>query len=377
MVNPDTVNAQVEGSIVFGLTCRAVGRDQPAGRPRAADELRHVPPAAHERRCRASTSTSSIQPKPPAASASRPSALVAPAVCERHLRGDRASACARCPFASSARLSEPFQETRLTSNADLHARRMAAIPRGVTNSLAVYADARLERRAVGRGRQALHRLRERHLRAQHGARASEGEGGGGAAAREAHARLLPGDAVRELHRARRAAERARCPARGRRRRSSSPPAPRRWRTPSRSRASTRSARRSSRSAAASTAARSRASASPARCSRTRRASGRCCRRSIHLPYPDGLSRRHGGGLARCARRSCSRRTWIPRGSRPSSSSRCWAKAGSTPRRRSCCASCARCATSTASCSSPMRSRRASAAPARCSPSSTPASSRTS
>ncbi len=33
-----------------------------------------------------------------------------------------------------------FRETPLSSNADLHARRQAAIPRGVTNSLAVYAE---------------------------------------------------------------------------------------------------------------------------------------------------------------------------------------------------------------------------------------------
>src|SRR6516162_2195138 len=34
----------------------------------------------------------------------------------------------------------PQQGTDLTSNADLHVRRQNAIPRGVTNSLAVYAD---------------------------------------------------------------------------------------------------------------------------------------------------------------------------------------------------------------------------------------------
>ena len=94
----------------------------------------------------------------------------------------------------------------MSSNAELHDRRQKAIPRGVSNSLAVYAERAQQRGDLGRRGQALHRLRERHLGAQHRAPAPEGEGSDRAAAREVHAHLLPGDAVRELRRARGAAQ---------------------------------------------------------------------------------------------------------------------------------------------------------------------------
>ena len=238
----------------------------------------------------------------------------------------------------------------MTSNAELHARRQAAIPRGVSNSLAVYAERAAQRRDLGRRGQALHRLRQRHLGAQHRARASEGEGRDRAAAREAHARLLPGDAVRELRAARRAAERSSRRAPRPRRPSSSPPARRRWRTPSRSRASTPSARRSSRSRAGFTAARSPASALTGKVQPYKAGFGPMLPEVFHVPYPMAYHGVTRGGLARGASSSCSRPTSIRRASRRSSSSRCWAKAGSTPRPAELLRQAAqRCATSTASC----------------------------
>jgi len=48
MVNPSIVMAQIESSILFGLSA-ALGRDQPAGRPRTAGQLRHLPHPASGR----------------------------------------------------------------------------------------------------------------------------------------------------------------------------------------------------------------------------------------------------------------------------------------------------------------------------------------
>ena len=41
---------------------------------------------------------------------------------------------------TAPRAPSPQEEPTLTSNADLHARRQHAVPRGVSNSLAVYAE---------------------------------------------------------------------------------------------------------------------------------------------------------------------------------------------------------------------------------------------
>jgi hypothetical protein len=55
----------------------------------------------------------------------------------------------------------------MSKNADLHKRRVAAVPRGVGNSLAVYAE-RAQNSELWDGRgSALRRLRERHRRAQY------------------------------------------------------------------------------------------------------------------------------------------------------------------------------------------------------------------
>ena len=136
-----------------------------------------------------------------------------------------------------------------------------------------------QRRDVGRRGPALHRLRQRHRRAQHRAPASEGAGRGGEAARRVQPHLPDGHAVRVGGRTGREAQPA-CAGpdaeegdlRHDRRRGGREHA-------SRSRAPTPDAPASSRSAAASTAARSWPWRSPARWRRTRRASGRSRPRS--------------------------------------------------------------------------------------------------
>ena len=72
MVNPDTVEAQIQSSIIFGLTRGAVRRDHARQGPRAADQLPQLPAGAHATRRRRSTSSSCRAPRSPAASASRP-----------------------------------------------------------------------------------------------------------------------------------------------------------------------------------------------------------------------------------------------------------------------------------------------------------------
>ena len=64
--------------------------------------------------------------------------------------------------------------TVLTSNAELHQRRQRAVPRGVTNSLAVYAERAANAEIWDVEGTPLHRFRERHLGAQHRARAPQG-----------------------------------------------------------------------------------------------------------------------------------------------------------------------------------------------------------
>ena len=69
--------------------------------------------------------------------------------------------------------------------------------------------ARRECRGVGRRGPALCRLRRRHRRAQHRPPPSQGDGGGRSAGRAVHAHRLPGDGLRVLRAAGRAAQRGR------------------------------------------------------------------------------------------------------------------------------------------------------------------------
>ncbi len=48
-VNPQQIEAQVEGSFVYGLSAALYGEMHGQGRPHRADELRHLPGAAHRR----------------------------------------------------------------------------------------------------------------------------------------------------------------------------------------------------------------------------------------------------------------------------------------------------------------------------------------
>ena len=56
VVNPDTVEAQMQSGIIFGLTAALWGEITLEGRPRRADELRRLPDAAHRSRRRRSRS---------------------------------------------------------------------------------------------------------------------------------------------------------------------------------------------------------------------------------------------------------------------------------------------------------------------------------
>ena len=94
--------------------------------------------------------------------------------------------------------------------------------------------------------------------------------------------------------------------------------------------------------------------------------------SLLLPLRRGAARGRPVLHGRC-RRGSSRSSparWIPARSRPSSWSWSWARAGSCRRRWSTCRRSRRSPSSTASCSSPTRSRPGSAGPAGCSPAST-------
>ena len=83
----------------------------------------------------------------------------------------------------------------MSKNADLHKRRMAAIPRGVGNSLAVYAE-RAQNAELWdvEGRRYVD-FASGIAVVNTGHRASAREGRDGRAAREVHARLFPGHAV--------------------------------------------------------------------------------------------------------------------------------------------------------------------------------------
>ena len=113
----------------------------------------------------------------------------------------------------------------------------------------------------------------------------------------------------------------------------------------------------------------------------RPAAARRAPRPVRLPLPLPVLRRRAGLQPRLHRRASSRTsspaTSTPTTWRPSSSSRSRAKAATSCRRRASSATCARSATGTASCSWPTKSSRASAAPGRCGPASTRASSPTS
>ncbi len=98
-------------------------------------------------------------------------------------------------------------------------------------------------------------------------------------------------------------------------------------------------------------------------------------RRVPHPVPGRTSEREREGESGARSMRCSTPTSNPRRSRRSSSSRCRARAAFTWLRASCCGACASCAAGTASCSSRTRSSRASPAPAACSRSSIPASSR--
>ena len=107
------------------------------------------------------------------------------------------------PRADSAR-TRPTAGTALTSNAELHARRQQAVPRGVSNSLAVYAERAsnaelwdVEGRRYIDFASGISVLNTGHVhpKVQAGHRAAAGE---------VHAYLLPGHALRELRGAGRA-----------------------------------------------------------------------------------------------------------------------------------------------------------------------------
>ena len=52
VVNPDTVQAQIQSAVMFGITAALYGEITAEGRPRRADQLRHLPDPAHGRGAR-------------------------------------------------------------------------------------------------------------------------------------------------------------------------------------------------------------------------------------------------------------------------------------------------------------------------------------
>ena len=142
----------------------------------------------------------------------------------------------------------------MSSNAALQARRTAAVPRGDRHRLSGLCRARRRLGTLGRRRQALHRFRRRHRRAQHRPPPSESDRGGEKqldAFTHTAFQIVPYEPYIAL------CERLNtlAPFRARRRRSSSRPAPKRSRTRSRSPAPRPGAPMSSPSPAPSTAAR--------------------------------------------------------------------------------------------------------------------------
>ena len=69
-INPETIRAQMEGGIVFGLSAALYGQITLKRRARAAEQLPRLPGAAHRTRCRRSRCTSCRAPSRPRASAS-------------------------------------------------------------------------------------------------------------------------------------------------------------------------------------------------------------------------------------------------------------------------------------------------------------------
>ena len=93
-----------------------------------------------------------------------------------------------------------------SKNEQLMARKAAATPRGV-GVMGTSSPTVRQRRALGRRRQPLHRLRRRHRGDEHRPPPPEGDRCDRGAARALHAHLLPGRALRELCRAGREAQR--------------------------------------------------------------------------------------------------------------------------------------------------------------------------
>ena len=218
------------------------------------------------------------------------------------------------------------------------------------------------------------RLHRRHRRPEHRPSSSAGDGGGAPAARRLHAHLLPGGQLRRLRRAGGAAE------------------PLVGGGPNKTLLLTTGVEATENAVKIARAATNRPGvvafhggfhgrtllglALTASSTGYRQNFGPFAPEVYHAPFPYeyrgiGTARGAGGAAVPVRLADRARRRW-PR----SSSSRSWARAGSCRRRWSSCASCGACAPPTASCSSPTRSRPASAAPAGCSPTSTTASSPT-
>ena len=144
--------------------------------------------------------------------------LVAPPV--RRLRRGRARPCRRQDSAGPRRryrLTPPARRRRSRRKkqsrpTDDHQCRAARPPQRRRPARRRPRDpglcrARRERRGLGRRGPPLRRFRRRHRRAQHRPPPSQGDGGGGRAGGALHPHRLPGDGLRALHPAGRAAER--------------------------------------------------------------------------------------------------------------------------------------------------------------------------
>ena len=246
-VNPDTVVAQIESSIMFGLSALMWGEiNIQNGRVQQTNFDSY--------RVARMNDAPRIDPyvidstEAPGGIGEPATALVAPAVCNaiyaatgRRIRslplsshrvgGSRATTENAAEAAASCLAGEI-----MSKNADLHKRRVAAIPRGVGNSLAVYAE-RAQNAELWdvEGRRYVDFASgiavvntghvHPHVKAAMAAQLEKFTHG-----------CFQVDAVRELHRARRGAEPARAGPDAEENRSSSRPAPRPSRTPSRSRA---------------------------------------------------------------------------------------------------------------------------------------------
>ncbi len=227
----------------------------------------------------------------------------------------------------------------LTSNSELHERRQRAVPRGVTNSLAVYAERAanaeiwdVEGRRYVDFASGISVLNTGHVHPKvQQAIAKQLE--------KVHAHLLPGHPLRELHRAiAEGTERAR-PGRQpqedhlphhRRRGGRERPGRLRAFTPSACSVIAFSGGFHGRTLACTSALAGKAAP-------YKTGFGPMLPEVYHLPYPMGFLPRHTGrGLAAGAGTAVQGVTWIPRASRPSSSNRCSVRAGSMRRRRSCC-----------------------------------------